>query len=145
MAGSVIRLVPKRPLDFTSVSSGSGAAEELVIAQGIDVSQWREASLMIRTHTSSFFNNIIGQIDINVYVEGRTSEDPGLLFATATPVSSASITASTPPGAYQVISCSSHTGAMLKIAARGTRTNSLSTNSLRADVSIDLSLKGNTR
>src|SRR6266542_1716504 len=50
MAGMVLRVVPKRTLDFTNVSSGSGQSQEIVLVQGIDVSDWREVSMMVRMH-----------------------------------------------------------------------------------------------
>jgi hypothetical protein len=140
MAGTVLRIVPKRTLDFTAVSSGTGAAEEFVLAQGIDISGWREATMMIRTHSTAF-GGAIGSIDIYAYLEGRTSEDPGILFATTTPLGTVNINSSTVAPAYSVSAIPGNAGAMLKIAAKGTRTNSLGSNTIKADISIDLSLK----
>lgn len=140
MAGTVLRVIPKRSLDFTAVSSGAGQAEEFVLAQGIDISAWRETSMMIRTHATSFSGNI-GQIDIYAYLEGRTSEDPGILFATTTPLGVVTINSSTVAPAYVVTALPANAGAMLKIAAKGTRTSSIAGNLIRADISIDLSLK----
>jgi len=71
--------VPKRTLDFNSVASGN--TEDLVVAQGIDISQWREASLMMRVHVNSVSAG--GGIQIFAQVEGRTAEDPGILFFTS--------------------------------------------------------------
>jgi hypothetical protein len=138
MAGAVIRVVPKRTLDFTPVAIGG--TEEIVLAQGLDISQWREVSLMVRTHANSFTANL-GTIDIYAYVEGRTSEDPGLLFAATTPLGTVTINSSTTAPSYSIGSCGSNTGAMLKIVAKGTRTSSTGVNAMKADVSIDLSLK----
>jgi hypothetical protein len=140
MAGMVLRVIPKRTLDFTNVSSGSGQAEEIVLAQGIDISPWREVSLMVRAHSTSFGGNI-GEIDIYAYLEGRTAEDPGILFATTSPLGLVAITSSTQAPSYTVNSLGNNLGAMLKIAAKGTRTSSSGTNLIKADVSIDLSLK----
>jgi len=140
MAGTVMRIVPKRTLDFSQVSSGSGSAQEIVLAQGIDISAWREVSLMVRTHSNSFAGNI-GEIDIYAYMEGRTDEDPGILFTSTTPLGMVSITNSTPPGSYTVNSLGSNIGSMIKIAAKGTRTSSLGANTITAAVSIDLSFK----
>src|SRR5438552_13791562 len=107
MAGMVIRVIPKRTLDFSSVSSGSGQAEEIVLAQGIDISQWREVTMAVRTHANSF-SGAIGQIDINAYLEGRTTEDPGILFAQTTPAGgtgTVTITSGTGAGSYALVSC----------------------------------------
>jgi hypothetical protein len=140
MAGNVLRIMPKRSLDFTSVSSGTGQAEEIILAQGIDISAWREASLMVRTHATTFSGNI-GEIDVYAYMEGRTSEDPGILFATTAPLGMVQITSSTVAPAFSVTSLGSNLGSMIKIAAKGTRTSSNGSNFIKADVSIDLSLK----
>jgi hypothetical protein len=140
MAGTVIRVIPKRTLDFSSVTSGSGQAEEIVLAQGIDISQWREVAMMVRTHANSF-SGAIGTIDINAYLEGRTPEDPGILFAGSAAAGTYQITSSTSAGSYAVATCGSNTGAMLKITAKGTRTGSAAGQGIKADVSIDLSLK----
>lgn len=141
MAGTVIRVMPKRTLDFTSVSSGSGQAQEIVIAQGIDISDWREVSMMVRTHSISFAGAAIGSIQINAYLEGRTSEDPSILFASASVAAQVIIDSSTVAPAYSVVGLASNAGAMLKIAAKGTRTSSTGLNTIKADVSVDLSLK----
>jgi hypothetical protein len=143
MAGTVLRVIPKRTLDFTSVSSsaiGPTTGEELVLAQGIDVSGWREVTLMVRTHSTSF-GGAIGQIEIYAYLEGRTTEDPGILFATTAPLGTVTITSATVAPAYSVNGIGTNSGAMIKIAAKGTRTGSNGTNLIKADVSIDLSLK----
>jgi len=140
MAGVVMRVIPKRTLDFTNVSSGTGQAEEIVLAQGIDISQWREVALMVRAHATTFGGSI-GQIDIYAYMEGRTQEDPGILFATTSPLGIFTINSSTVAPAYSVTAVGSNLGGMLKIAAKGTRTGSNGANNIKADVSIDLSLK----
>lgn len=143
MAGTILRVIPKRTLDFTSVSSGTGQAEEIVLAQGIDISQWREVTMVVRTHANSFSGNI-GTIDINAYLEGRTPEDPGILFAQSTVAGgtgTVQITSSTSAGTYALANCGTNTGGMIKIAAKGTRSSSTGANAIKADVSIDLSLK----
>jgi hypothetical protein len=140
MAGTILRVIPKRTLDFTAVSSGSTQAEEIILAQNLDVSEWREVSLMVRTHSTSFGGNI-GQIDIYAYLEGRTPEDPGILFATTSPLGTVTINSSTAAPAYAVNSIGTNAGALVKVAAKGTRTGSTGTNLIKADISIDLSLK----
>jgi hypothetical protein len=140
MAGTVIRVIPKRTLDFTAVSSGSGQAQEIVLAQGIDVSAWREVSLMVRTHANSFAGNI-GEIDILAYLEGRTAEDPGILFTASTSAALVPITSSTAAGTYVVQTLGGNVGSLIKITAKGTRTSSTAGNTIKADVSIDLSCK----
>jgi len=141
MAGIVLRVIPKRTLDFTSVSSGTGQAEEIVLAQGIDVSAWREVSLMVRAHSNAI-TATVGTIDIYAYLEGRTAEDPGILFASTAPVGTVvSLSSVNSAPYYQVASLGPNVGALIKIAAKGTRTASSGANTIRADISIDLSCK----
>lgn len=140
MAGTVLRIVPKRTLDFTAVSSGLTQAEEIVLAQGIDISAWREVALMVRTH-ANYLPASIGQIDIYAYLEGRTTEDPGILFATTSALGTVTINFSTVAPSYTVNSIGPNAGAMIKVAAKGTRVGSTGTNLIKADISIDLSLK----
>ena len=141
MAGTVIRVMPKRTLDFTSVQSGTASAEEIVLAQNIDVSMWREVSLMVRTHSSGFPGANIGKIEIYALMEGRTPEDPALLFTTTTQLATVTIDNTVVAPSFTVNGVTSPFGSMLKIAAKGTRTSSNGTNQIQAAVSIDLSCK----
>ena len=136
MAGTVIRVIPKRTLDFSSVTSGQ--SEEIILAQGIDVSEWREITLMVRTHATTF-SGAIGNIQVYALLEGRTNEDPGILFVTTTALGTVTIDSTTVAPAYSVNGIPSNAGSMIKIAAKGTRT--AAGTSIKADVSIDLSLK----
>jgi len=139
MAGMVLRVVPKRTLDFTNVSS-IGASQEIVLAQGIDVSDWREVSMMVRLHQNSIVSTV-GKIELYAYMEGRTGEDPGILFTSANTLAVVTISNTVAAPMYAVSSLGSNVGAMIKIAARGTRTSSNASNSIKADISVDLSMK----
>ena len=140
MAGTVMQVIPKRTLDFISVLSGIPQAQEIVLVQGIDISAWCEVFLMVRVHSNSI-PGAIGTIQVYGYLEGRTSEDPGLLFTTAAPLGAVTIDNTTVAPSYAVNTIPSNAGAMMKVACRGTRTGSTGTNLIKADVSIDLSLK----
>jgi hypothetical protein len=135
MAGIVMQVVPKRTLDFNALNSGS--TEDLVVAQGIDISQWRESSLMMRLHVSSVSAG--GTISIFAQVEGRTAEDPGILFFTSgQTLGLLTINSSLGAPYYTVNGLGSNVGAMIRVVARGNRTGA---GTLNADVSVDLSLK----
>jgi hypothetical protein len=136
MAGIVLRVIPRRLLDFSDVSSGTGQAQEHVLAQGIDVSSWRHVAMMVRTHVNSIGAGS-SKIEINAYAEGRSSEEPGVLFASKTPLATSVISVGTAPH-YDVVILPENIGSLLTIAAKGTRT---AANGLAAWVSIDLSMK----
>jgi hypothetical protein len=136
MPGTIRRIIPKRTLDFSSLRAGT--TEEIVLAQGVNVSEWREVTLQIRTHSNSISGSG-GQIDISVYADGRTSNDPGILFASSPAVKVMSITSTTTGPSYQLGDCGSPLGALLMVTAKGTKTSS--TAALAAAISVDLSLK----
>jgi hypothetical protein len=136
MPGKLLRLVPKRKFDFSSVAVGQ--SEEVVLVQGIDVSQWREVALLVRTHTNSFTGSV-GQIEIKAYLDGRTAEDPKLLFASASAQVSILIDSTTPAPSYQIGNCGTNIGALLKISATGTKASS--TAAIVAALSIDMTVK----
>ena len=129
MAGSIIRVIPPRLLDFSAVSSGS--SQEIVLADRIDISAWRQVGLLIRTHSNSIDG---GEIDINAYADTRAEEDPGILFT------GPMVAASFAGGAsnYRMTNLDSSIGSMVKVAAKGTRSSS---GSIAAIVSVDLSCK----
>lgn len=137
MAGSIIRIIPTRLLDFSAVSSGFN--QEIVLADRVDVSAWRLVGLLLRTNSSSVWG---GEIDINAYLDTRADDDPGLLF-TGPLVGTGSIQS----GAnYQMVDLdfdsgpdiSEPLGAMVKVTAKGTRSSS---GAIAALVSIELSCK----
>jgi hypothetical protein len=94
----------------------------------------------VRTHTNSI-TQAIGKIEVYGYMEGRTEEDPGILFASVTALGTVTIDNNTVAPSYTVNSIGSNFGSMIKIAAKGTRTSSNAANSIKAEISVDLSVK----
>lgn len=136
MAGMVMQVMMKRTLDFTNVLSGS--TQDVVLAQGIDISQWREVSLLVRAHSTSF-GAAVGSIAIYALQEGRTAEDPGVLFTSSAQTGTVTIDNSTTAPMYAVNALPSNFGSMVKIVAQGKRV--ATGNNIRADISVDLSMK----
>lgn len=136
MAGMVMQVTPKRTLDFTNVLSGF--TQDVVLAQGIDISQWREVSLMVRAHSTTF-GAAVGSIAIYAQAEGRTAEDPGILFVNSAQSGTVTVDNSTVAPMYTVGILPANFGSMIKIVAQGKRI--ASGNSIKADLSIDLSMK----
>lgn len=83
----------------------------------------------------------VGKIEIYAYLEGRTSEDPGILFTSSSILGVVTISNTVAAPLYSVTSLGNNVGSMIKIAARGTRTNSNASNAIKADISVDLSMK----
>jgi hypothetical protein len=141
IAGTILTVCPKRTFDFSALAIGG--SQEVVLTQGVDLSTWREASLVVRLHKNSF-GSYLGEIDVAVALEGRTDEESGMLFAspltTFYPITVASSAATFYVG--KVFTSAGNTvGEMLKISVVGSRTSSGTANSIAADLSIDLVLK----
>ena len=144
MAGVHLRVVPLRRIDFSHVASGQ--TEEMVLAEGIDVSQGREVCLVVRTHSnlisaSSGGSSTVGEIDVYAYLDGRTPEDPGVLFATTSLLGITQIIAGASVPGYLVSDLGTPTGALIKVLARGTRVDSFGANTIAADISVDVTVK----
>ncbi len=88
MSGQTIRLVELTKYDFSNVAAGS--EDGFYIAQHVDVSQWKAATLMIRLHSAS-----VGQsganFKIKAFADGYTTEDPALAFTSAPQLASVTI------------------------------------------------------
>lgn len=136
MAGIVMQIVPKRTLDFNNLANLT--TEDIVLAQGIDVSQWREVSLMIRVHATTL--TTVGTITLFAQTEGRTAEDPGVLFFDSTLRGSQVLSNAQAVGFYTVNTVGTNLGSMIRVVARGNRTT-VGTTNMTVDVSVDLSLK----
>jgi hypothetical protein len=138
MAGSVIRVQRRRVFNFGAVSIGQ--SQEVVIAHGIDVSEWPDVAIGVRAHSTNF-GGALGNVQIYAYCDGRTDEDPNILFATTTPLGVATIDNTTVTPAYMIRSLGPNLGGLIKIAAKGTRTSSASNNNISATVSVDVFCK----
>ncbi len=75
MSGDIIRLVPKRVVDFSTLAIGS--SQDLVLADRIDLTPWSDITMLARVHTHSLSNGA-GSISILALPDGHTNEDPGL-------------------------------------------------------------------
>jgi hypothetical protein len=134
----VMQVVPKRFIDFNELTSGS--TQDIVLAQGIDISQWREASLMMRVHVNDV-TTTVGTILIFAQTEGRTAEDPGVLFYSSSQQLGTLTINNTITAPYYVVNgLGANIGSMIRVVARGNRTVT-GTQFLDATVSVDLSLK----
>lgn len=82
MAGSLQRILPLRVFDFASLPVGS--TQTLAIAQRIDISQYIDAMLAVRVHSPS--NISVGTLSFDLFGDGFTTDDPGLIFRTTAPL-----------------------------------------------------------
>lgn len=82
MAGQFRSILPKRVYDFTNLALG--ASQQLIVAQRIDVSKYIDCMLAVRTHAASFAGG--NGVNLDVYGDGYTGDEPGKTFLTATPL-----------------------------------------------------------
>lgn len=134
MAGVLVNVVPKRVFDFTNVSSGF--TESLYVAERIDVSQHADAIVVLRVHSVTATG---GTITFDLFGDGFTEEDPGLLFRTGSALfSSTQITSSMGSGPAFAAYGGTARGHYAALRISGSRTAS---STLTATVSVDLCLR----
>jgi len=78
MTGKVITVLDRTDYNYTNMGTGGGTVE-LPIAQNIDVSQYRECTLLVRLHALSLAN-AGSSIAIRARRVAPTEEDPAVFF-----------------------------------------------------------------
>jgi hypothetical protein len=133
MAGALIRAVPKRTINFAGLLSGSSQA--FVLAEELDVSDWREIVVMVKVHSHSVAAGA-GFIYIRAYPQSLSAEDPGMQFVDKSATYFVFIDNTIPSPAYLTFNISQ--APRLMLVAEGVRNGA---GTITATVSIDVSLK----
>jgi hypothetical protein len=119
MAGQIINVIPPRLFDFSNLSTGY--TDELVICRALDVSQWADASLLVRVNDVSAL--VGGNIVINAYYVAPTDDDPGIDFiSTAFSGGQIFLDSTIPSPSLQGAPVYSPLGSALMITVQGGRT-----------------------
>lgn len=79
MAGLVIRALPKRLFDFGNAALGS--IPQVIVKERIDISQYIDCMVALRVHAATLAAG--NSISFDVFGDGLTTEDPGLIFRTS--------------------------------------------------------------
>src|SRR5262245_11516087 len=117
MSGAVLQVLPKRTFDFNGVILY--ATEYWLIQERIDISQYVDATLVVRIHSA---DSTGGQIIIGMVGDGFTEDDPDLYFFT--PTLAAPIQLIIPgPGPALVAGKGTLRGQYAALGIAGTRTN----------------------
>jgi len=84
MPGIIYRVLPKTTFTFSGLTSPSSQLP-FDFATGIDVSQYREVTMMWRIHNYTITNT--PSVKLDIYAEFPTPEDPGMnsIFNAAVP------------------------------------------------------------
>lgn len=140
MSGMIIQALPRTDFDFSSLAV-SVVTGKVPLATGVDLSQYPEATLILRIHTITMTNG--AKFDIFVHPSAPTAEDPGATFrATTSALSVSSITVTTGATAPTLIeqAFAANIGGMVDVMLQVTQSNPVS-NPFRFAISIDIAAK----
>jgi len=137
MAGQVIQLAGKTQYDGSKVQGSQNQA--FLVAERIDVSQYREANLVVRYHEGTI--GASATVTVGATAEGHTAEDPGLTFRTdpASPLAEVSLTSNDSAPLLKIADVTSPFGSMLSVFVLIEQPASPVT--VQPSLSIDLVLK----
>ena len=109
MPGTVYRVIPKQQIAYSTAATSS---TPLFIAKGIDISQYREATLLVRVHAGT--NLASATLVVAVYTDAPTSEDNTEFYGASTWTTLA-LAATSPPFTQTVTVGSANLPAFLRI------------------------------
>ena len=135
MPGRVIRLCGRQAFTFTDLGAGGNA--EVFLAENIDISAYKEVTLLIRVHLNSMTSQA-SYIQVHAYPVAPSSEEPTSNFRNAgTSINIDSVVGASPP-TLVTLNAGSNIGGWLSISIKAHRNGA---EAVAATLSIDLSLK----
>jgi hypothetical protein len=137
---NMLPVIPKRFLDFSTLPNGS--TNEFVLADRVQLLHWRELTLTVNVHSHTLTGT--NTINIFVYPQSWTEEDPAKLFLAPIAGPTLTLTAFSPsPGLLtvpiQTLGQQPAIAAMARITAGGVRAASGGT--MQATLSLRFSTK----
>ena len=128
--GGLIRALPKRTFDFSNLQVGT--TQLLDVLERIDLTSGIDCMVAVRVHSATLTG---GSITFDLIGDGHSEEDPGLGFATASPL----FTATAIPAAVGLVTYGGTVRTeFAKLRVSGNRSSAAA---LLATVSIDLILR----
>ena len=112
MAGTVFTLLERTDYNY-SVLGANAATVEIPIFQNVDISYWREGTLLIRVHELSL-GNAAAKFIFRLRSVLPSGEDPGKFFRDTTTVAELTIGQSTAPYLVKA-ALSANAGAMVSL------------------------------
>jgi hypothetical protein len=139
MTGYVIPCVPKRSVTFAMTN---GTSNEVILADRVELVHWREITMMFRVHSHTL-GGTPNTIQLGVYAQTHSGDDPGLLFIDPESITTVSLNQNTPTGAllelpFQDWNNAPYHAPMLRVVAQATKT---ATGQLSAVITADISVK----
>src|SRR5262245_34022596 len=143
MTDFLVPLVPKRLVSFDGMQVGLPQNQWLTLLDHVDISQWRELTLLVNVHS----NNIGGGNAIYIYAVAQsvTPEDPALIFVDHFGIDDyVTIVAGPSPAFFKHVISTPVTNAfgdMIRIVAQSGRTSQNPADLINATISVALSVK----
>lgn len=143
MPGGVIRALPKTKYNFASLIASSGV--EVVVAKGLDVSAYREATLLCRMHEKDIGGGAGNwKVEMIVRADAPTTEDPGAEWTPTPAADLATVTIDSSSSAYnsfQLDSVNTPFGGWLKLIIKPTQSSGSAETTFQIVLSADLIVK----
>lgn len=138
MPGVVQRVIPRTLYNFNNVPIGTTFS--FPIARFIDISQYREVTIIQRVHTKSILATGSPTLSLVCYADQPTTDDPAQDFTTlAALVTGTTITGATTSPLLTLITVPANAGSMISIWLAVTQGTSAA--ALQASLSVDISAK----
>jgi hypothetical protein len=141
MPGIVYRALPKTTYDFAATAVG--ATTTYVVAKGIDVSQFREGTLVVRIHSGSQTggSGTAASVTVQAFADAPTAEDPALDFeAAAACATTGAITAFTTTG-LTLVNLTTPFGGSVRVKVSGTQRGTTVATTFLVTISVDIVAK----
>jgi hypothetical protein len=132
MAGKRVSIMRKRDFDFSTLVF-TGALQNLIILEEIDVSQYIDCMFNVRIHG---VNSSGGAITFQVFGDGYTEQEPARTFSTASVLFSSGVVGSSAPAL--ITFGGTVLGSLIKVGLVAQRA---SPNPLRITASMDVILR----
>ena len=144
MPGGTVRALAKTKYTFTSLSTGAGV--EVVIAKGLDVSAYPEATLLARLHAKNISPNTgTWTVKLILRPDAPTPDDPASEWTQLTVTDLATVTfdKNSSVGAFdlQKISSANAFGGWLKLILKPTQSATTPESPFEITVSADIIVK----
>ena len=136
MAGLALHVVPRTKYTFDNVPSGTTFT--VPIARHIDISRFREVTLLVRVHTKSLLATGSPTIVVGAVADVPTADDPAQDFLSAVLASTTIIPGTTAPSLV-LVAIPANAGTMISVQL--TVTQGTSAAALQSTISVDVSAK----
>lgn len=135
MAGTVLRLLPRTDYDFAKVQASNSVV--VWTSQNVDVSRYREATLLVRVHTINIGTG--ATLVVALRTAQPSQEDPAQYFRASSDLAYVLLNNGTTAPRLEAAALPSNFGGFVSLQLRASQPGTLTT--LNATLSVELSLK----